>query len=125
MTAVFVSAFLFFVFFSAVGYRLTRPLGWRLFRYAHRNNPEALAFADRMLTSEHERDTYEDALTELINSGASMRDVIKFRRNANPCLTGMLPDEFYGPVCIDCGHPQPTRYDHHKTCKCTTCDVPN
>jgi len=28
------------------------------------------------------------------------------------------------PVCIDCGCPQPRSYDHHKTCDCTTCDVP-
>lgn len=27
--------------------RFFQPLGWRLFRIAHRNNPEALAFADR------------------------------------------------------------------------------
>ena len=29
-----------------------------------------------------------------------------------------------GPVCIDCGCPAPRRYDHHKTCDCSTCDVP-
>jgi hypothetical protein len=29
-----------------------------------------------------------------------------------------------GPACIDCGHRMPTSYDHHKTCDCTTCDVP-
>lgn len=28
-------------------YWLVRPLGWPLFRFFHRNNPDALAWADR------------------------------------------------------------------------------
>lgn len=32
----------------ALAYRMLRPLSWKLFRVTHRNNPEALAFANRM-----------------------------------------------------------------------------
>lgn len=31
---------------AVAGYRTFRPVGWWIFRVAHRNDPDALAFAD-------------------------------------------------------------------------------
>jgi membrane protein DedA with SNARE-associated domain len=47
VTAAVVSGAIGVVLGCPAGYWILRPLGWRLFRWVHRNDPAALEFADR------------------------------------------------------------------------------